>query len=65
MKNGSIERIMQIEAMLTDVKLLSKKKSGRPTSAPPEKHISCRLVKPKRTLVFTTVRSFGIVTYAM
>ncbi len=55
---------MQIDAMLTDAKLLTKKKSGSPMRAPLEKQINCRLVKPKRTLVFTVVRSLGIETYA-
>lgn len=39
--------------------LLSKKKDGTPMSAAAPKHKSCRFVKPKKTLVFTRVRSRG------
>ena len=36
-----------------------KKKSGTPTSAPPMKQISCRLVRLNMTFVLTFVKSLG------
>lgn len=63
-KKGSITTIMQRVAALELTAVLSKKKSGTPMSAAAPKHINCRLVSPNRTLDFTFVKSFGIVTYA-
>lgn len=56
--------IMQTVALLELTVLRSRKKSGTPMSAAVPKHTSCRLVSPNSTLLFTFVRSFGIVTYA-
>lgn len=40
--------------------LRSKKKTGKPITAAIPKQISCRLVNPNITFVFTADRSFGI-----
>ena len=56
---------MHSAAEVVPMLLLLKKKSGTPTSAADPKHTSCRFVRPNSTLLFTFVRSFGIVTYAI
>ena len=58
-KNGSMTTIMQIAAALLERLCRSRKNSGTPTAAPLPKQTSCRLVKLKRTLVFTAFKSFG------
>ena len=58
-KQGSMTKIMQSAAALVLICYLSRKNSGTPISAPPPKQISCRLVRFKKTLLFTAVRSFG------
>ena len=57
--DGSMTKIMQSAAALVLICCLSRKNSGTPISAPPPKQISCRLVRFKKTLLFTAVRSFG------
>ena len=52
-------------AELTPILFLSIKKSGTPMSAPPEKQMSCRLVRLKRTFVLTLDRSLGTGIYAI
>ena len=49
----------QIAAALLERLCRSRKNSGTPTAAPLPKQTSCRLVKLKRTLVFTAFKSFG------
>ena len=44
--------IMHMAAMLFPAGSRSKKNSGTPTSAPPVKQISCRLVRLNMTFVF-------------
>lgn len=64
-KNGTITRIMLMDAALTLTLLRIKKKSGTPTRMPLPKQISCLLVRLSMTFVFTAVRSFGTGTYAI
>lgn len=54
--------IMQTVAVLELTEFRSKKKSGTPMSAAAPKQTSYRLVSPNSTLLFTFVRSFGMVT---
>ena len=61
---GIIEIIMHMEAKLTLPKLLSVKNRGRPTSAPAPKQMICRLVRFRKTFVFTRERSLGTEIYA-
>lgn len=63
-KNGSMTSIITNAAVLVPTLPLSKKKSGTPISTAGVKHMSCRLVNPNNTLLFTLVKSFGTVTYA-
>lgn len=58
-KNGSMATTMHMAAALLPMGFLSKKKSGTPNSAPPEKQTSCRFVRLNITFVFTLVRSLG------
>lgn len=64
-KKGSMTSIIRNVAALWGRLPFVRKKSGTPTSAAAPKHISCRLVSPNITLVFTLVKSFGTGTYAM
>ena len=57
--------IITIAAELFPSGSLHSKKSGRPTSAPQLKQMSCRFVRFNRTLLFTRFRSVGIETYAI
>ena len=50
---------MQIAAALLERLCRSRKNSGTPTAAPLPKQTSCRLVKLKRTFVFTAFKSLG------
>lgn len=61
---GSIRMIMPITARLVLPVLFKRKNAGRPIAAAAPKHTSCRLVSPKKTLVFTLVRSRGTEIYA-
>ena len=64
-KNGSIASTMIKVAALWGTLPLMRKNRGTPTTAAMLKHTSCRLVRFNATLVFTLVRSFGTVTYAI
>ena len=55
--------IIPIAARLKLPVLLSRKKDGIPISAAAPKQMSCRLVRPKNTFVFTRVRSRGTEIY--
>ncbi len=59
---GSMTTIIVIAAALVPMGLRSRKKSGTPISAPPPKHRSCRFVRLNSTLLFTLVRSLGMLT---
>ena len=59
-----ISLAITMAAVLTPIRFLSKKNSGILTSAPPEKHISCRLVRLNRTFDLILDKSFGTGTYA-
>jgi len=59
-KNMGIIRIIIPRAAKEILPVFFKrKKAGTPRAAAMEKQISCRLVRPKRTLDFTFVRSLG------
>ena len=63
-KNGSMIRIIPMEARLMFPVLLIKKKDGTPMSAAIEKQMSCLFVRLKKTFDFTRVRSLGTEIYA-
>ena len=64
MKKGSMTSIMHMAATLLPAGPRSKKKSGTPMSAPPEKQMTCRFVRFRISFCLTFVRSFGMGTYA-
>ena len=59
MKKGSMTSIIHIAATLFPAAPRSKKKIGKPMSAPPLKQTSCLLVRLKATFVLTLFRSLG------
>lgn len=58
-KKGIISPIIMSAAAELPIVPLEKKYTGTPTTPAMEKHISCRLVKLKATLVLTFVKSLG------
>ena len=58
-------KIMHSTAGVAPMLSFAKKKSGTPKSAAEPKQITCRFVSPNNILLFTFVRSFGTVTYAI
>ena len=56
--------IMPMTARLVLPERRIRKNAGTPMSAAAPKHTSCRFVRPKKTLVFTRVRSRGMEIYA-
>ncbi len=62
--SGSMRKIMPMTARLVLPERFIRKNAGTPMSAAAPKHTSCRFVRPKKTLVFTRVRSRGMEIYA-
>ena len=61
--DGYFEHVAdRIAAALTPVYDFSRKNAGTPSSTPPPKQTSCRLVRLNSTLVLTLVKSFGTLT---
>ena len=64
-KKGNINPIIRIAAASFPIPPRVSRYVGTPTSTPPPKHRSWRLVKLNATLVFTFVRSLGTGTKGM
>jgi len=62
--HGSMTITMIKAAALGGIIPRSKKNGGNPVAAAAAKHTVCRLVRPRTNFVRTTVKSFGIETYA-
>ena len=62
---GSMASTMHKAAVVVPALSFVKKKSGKPIATAAPKQTSCRFVRLNITLLFTFVKSFGTVTYAI